>query len=323
MLAGLFRSNQPVVQFATPLVVLALLLSLVSSGAGNETSLMPLAAIADDFIGNSTWSKHVMGLLLVLLIAIQLTALVNRLELMERRNHLIALLFPVWFAGLATGGVYDPALLGMPVVLLALRRAWSINNSGPALSLLFDAGLLIGLAALCYMPYAFIIVVLWSSTSVIRPFAWREYLAPLLAIALIFFLAWAALLVTGAPPWRPLLMVAQPRAQPVEGGGYTRIAFLVLAAMVLLVGLAAFASGYTRSIMRGKNLRSSFLSFTLALGVLSLLLWMINGHIPWVFAAVPLSVISAYAFLAPRKAWLAEIAAVGLFALSCWARWSQ
>lgn len=321
MLAGLFRSNQPAVQLAVPLLVLGLLLPLRGEPAELSPLLMPLAAAVNDLIGPHGWLRHTVGLVLVLVLAIQLAALVNRVELMERRNHLPALLFPLWLAGLG-GDLYDPALLGMPFALLALRRTWSVSNTGPALSIVFDGGLLIALAALFYLPYAFLVVALWASVSLIRPFAWREYITPLLAMALVVYIAWAGLLLAGTSPWRPLLTVAAPQGQPPSANGNAQIAFVVLGAIVVLVALAAFASGYARSVMRGKNMRSSFLAFAMALGVLVVLLWLLNGRFPSVLAAVPLSVISAYALLAPRKKWLAEAAAWGLVALACWVRWT-
>lgn len=321
MLAAFFRSNQPAVLLAVPVVVLALFMPALGAPAPVREGLMPLAQWVETLLGTAAWPRHVLGMALVIALALQLAALVNNTELMDRRNHLVALLFPVLLAGIGRD-LYNEALLGMPLALFAMRRTWRMSNAGPALSTLFDAGLLIGLAALCYLPYAFLLVVAWASASVIRPFAWREYMLPLLGLALVFFLCYTLLHITDRTPWRPMrtvfgTVVARPAADP----GMVRIAFHTFTGLHLLVSFSAFASSYARSVMRVKNLRSSFLAFATALVVIVLALYIVSGRFPAVLVAAPLAVLCAYALLAPRKNWLAETVAIGLLALALWERW--
>ncbi|MFN9327474.1 MAG: hypothetical protein ACK6A5_19040, partial [Flavobacteriales bacterium] len=91
-------------------------------------------------LGPKAWVQGLFAMVLVLLLAVQLTALVNNADLADRRNHLPAFLFPVLLALFDRSALLDPALVGMPLVVWAMRRAWSISNNGPALSPLFDAG---------------------------------------------------------------------------------------------------------------------------------------------------------------------------------------
>lgn len=324
MVAGIFRSNQPAVLFLVPLVVLGLFLPDLPHGAVARPGLMPLAAAMERLVGNAGWLRQTVGLLLVLAVAVQATLLVNGLELMDRRNHLVALLFPLFMAGLSGPVLYEPALLGMPLVLLAFRRVWAMGNTGHVLGVVFDAGFLLGLASLCYLPYAFLLVVIWASVSVVRPFAWREYVLPVLGSATVFYLAWAVLRLAGSAPWQPLLTVLRfdPGAVAVVGGTPTRTSFLAMAGILLLFALMAFGNSYARTIMRGKNLRSSFMAFVTALVVLVLFLSAISGGFPPVLLAVPASVLCAHALLAPRKAWLAEAATLVLVLCGFWIRWS-
>lgn len=323
MLAGLFRSNQPAVLFAVPLLAAALFLPSFWVPAPAQTGLMPLAALVEHLLGASAWPRHLVAIALVVALAVQIAALVNGLELMDRRNHLAAFLFPVLLAGLADKAFYEPALLGMPLVLFALRRTWSISNMGGVLGVLFDSGFLLGIASLCYLPYAFLLVVVWASVSVIRPFAWREYVLPVIGIALVFYLAWAVLTLMDLTPWQPLLTMARFNAATASVLHPTavRAGFWSVAGLVLLVALMAFSTGYARSVMRGKNLRSSFLAFTTALGVLAVLLGFLNGGFPPVLAATPLAVLCSYALLTPKRPWLAETSALLMLALALWVRW--
>jgi len=323
MLAAFFRSNQPAVLVSVPLVVVALFVPSFWHVPVQQGALMPLALLMQHWIGSSAWANALAGMALVSLATVQLSILVNAVELMDRRNHLVAIIFPLLLAGLGGTGCYDPALLGLPFVLFALRRAWSISNTGEALAALFDAALLIGLAALCYLPYAVLLVVLWISTSLIRPFAWREYVLPVVGLSLVFYIAWMALHLVGSAPWRPLLTVMPDDMAPaVLGQGLARKSFLVIAMPILLLALAAFYRSQAQSVMRGRNLRSAFMALALSLAVVMGLLTWLKGSFPAVLPALPAGGIAAYLFLNPKRRWLAEL---GLGAMLCavlWVRWS-
>ncbi|MEO8589573.1 MAG: hypothetical protein ABI432_09405 [Flavobacteriales bacterium] len=325
MLAGLFRSNQPGVLLAL-LVLVPLLFGptlLVPYAAASPA--MPLTGMLEAVLAWAPWTQGVIGMVLIMAVSVQLTLLVNDTELMERRNHLPAFLFPVLFAAFSRHVPFDPALAGMPLVILALRRTWSMTNTGGALGVLFDAGLLLGLAALFYLPYAFLVVVVWASASVIRPFQWREYVVPFVSCTVVFYMAWAVLHLLGHDHWHPLHTIAhtagpgRASAGPIEP--QRAILYAVLAPL-LLVAAVIFGAGYQRSVMREKNLRSSFLAFVVALGVLIILVGALNKAFPPVLLATPLAVFAGYGLLGTRRAWLSETAAFALLGLGLWAQWA-
>ncbi len=323
MLLAFFRSNQPAVLLAVPLLAALLFMPAFWGAPPAHTGAMPLYALLLQLTGGYAGLRTGLALVLIVLLAVQLAALLNALELLDRRNHLVALLFPMLFAGLSPSMALDPALLGMPLVLFALRRTWALPNAGPGLSRVFDAGLLIGLAGLCYLPYLFMLFVVWASVSVIRPFAWREYLLPLLAVALVLYLAWGLLRVLGLGPWEPMATLRAQEATPaVVWTSPMRKDFVALAVLWLLLGFAAFNKSYARSVMRGKNQRSGLMAFAMALGILMVLLSLIKGAFPSVIAAVPASVIMAYLALAPRRPWLAELATLAGLGLAFWLQWA-
>lgn len=323
MLAAFYRSNQPVVLFSLPVLAAALFAPAFWGVAPQAEGVMPLAGLVQRVLGGAPWLSAAAGLLLVVVAQLQLVALINDLELMDRRNHLVAFFLPVALAGFGPQGLYDPALLGLPFVLWSLRRAWGIANTGAALQPLFDAGLLAGLAALCYLPYAVVVVVIWASVSVIRPFAWREYVLPLLGCALLFYLAWGILRLSGSEPWLPLRTVMAVDAHPaLLWRGAAQRVYTLLFVLVLLIALAAFNASFARSVMRGKNLRSAFMALALAMVMLMALLQLLKGSFPAVLAALPAAVLVSYAFLQPRRGWLAESGALALLALALWLRWT-
>lgn len=321
MLAGLFRSNQTAVLLAVPLVVAAFFLPALWHPGPVSQLNMPIAGLVESLCAGTPWLRELIGLVLVGLLAAQLALLVNGVELMGRPNHLVALIFPLILAGLSTGPVYEPALLGMPWVVMAMRRAWSVPNTGPVLARLFDTGLLIALAAFCYLPYAFLLIAVWAGVSLVRPFAWREYAVPTVALALAFYLCWAVLHLAGHTPWRPFLTMGSQGWTFVLTFNAAQRWFLSLGGLLLLFALPAFANDHRHSVMRGKNIRSAFLAFVFGTAVIAVLPWfMLKSFSPTV-VAVPISVLCGYALLRPRKALLAEIVVLGLTGLALWGRW--
>lgn len=318
MLVRLFRSNQPGVLAVLLLAVPGLFLQHLQAPAPLGDRLMPLHQLAQQLFVAVPWSHGVMQLVLVLIVSVQVTALVNGAELVDRRNHLPALLFPLLLASFAAPGALGPALLGMPFVLWALRRAWSIGSGGPALSPLFDAGFLLGLAAMCYMPFAFLIVVVWASVSVIRPFQWREYLLPLFGLALVFYFAWGILSLMGVHDWQPLRTIAGPAPSPVVKGGVREGLLLLVLVGLLLFSLLEFTKQYQRGVVREQNLRSSFLAFCASTGIIIFLVMLLNDWYPPVLLAVPLAMLFTFGLLGTRRAWLSELAGLSLLALAIW-----
>ncbi|MBV6404019.1 MAG: hypothetical protein IT228_04245 [Flavobacteriales bacterium] len=268
------------------------------------------------------WAAPLAGALVTAALALQLDRLANDRELFERHHHLPALLLPLL---LATGPLRmapDPAMLGMPAVLHALRLVWGTQGRHQVLGALFDAGCLVGVAALLYFPYVFLVVVLWASVAVMRPYAWRDYAVPLLGMVLVLVMAWGVVALTVGPgAWAPLSTLSLRTADPAPTHWLRDR--LAPSTVVVLWALAvpSMAGVYRRSIMREKNVRASFLAFAftclLLLGFAALL-----GHPPSaVLVACPLAVVLSYPLQAARHLWPAELAVAVLLVAAVAGPW--
>lgn len=325
MLVRYFRQNQPAV-----LILLLPLLLLLWPGASPVPD--PLSRLAPGMPGYAAlrilfeqggWVLPVVACALVAVLALQLNFTFNESELFERRNHLPALLLPLVLGLFPCGLVPDAAFAGMPFALWAMRRLWATQGDVRLLGPLFDAGLLIGLAAVCYLPYAFLVVVLWSSLAVMRPFHWREYLVPLVGLALMLFLVWGALHLLAPGAWSPAASW-RPRIAPGKAPAphWLRGVLITALALILLVaGISVFAGGYARGIMREKNTRASYLAFAFTCGLLSLFNWLVEGRVPAALVAVPVSTFLSWPLLQARRVVWAEMAVIALIALGAWGRW--
>ena len=325
MLAQAFRSNRPGVLLA----LLALLPALFLSGWWKMTIVpannMPLFAVVASLCEKASWLPGVLTMLVVGICSIQLSALANDQDLLGQRSHLPALLLPLLLAVLSPNLVLEPALLGMPFVLAAMGRTWSIASSPMVLGPLFDAGVLLGLAALFHLPFAFLLVVVWASVSVIRPFQWREYVLPVVGVAVVLYLAWVVHSLFFPTDWRPLHTVLSglppsARAMALSAPAAWSVRFLLF--LFIPVSLMAYADRYQHSVMREKNLQASFMAFFFASGVLMFIAFLMEGSYPAVLLAAPFAVFGSHALRRTKRAWLSEAAVLILLFAGLWAQWA-
>lgn len=267
------------------------------------------------------WTASLTGVLATLALGLQLDRLANDRELFERHHHLPALLFPLLLAAGPLRMAPDPAMLGMPAALQALRIAWGTQGRTRALGSLFDAGCLVGVAALLYFPYVFLVVVLWASAAVMRPYAWRDYVVPLLGAVVVLMLAWGVVALTQAGGWAPMgtLAVRTVDAPPTHWLR-NRAAPAVVAAL-FLVAVPVLAGVYQRSVMREKNARASFLAFAFACLLLLGFAAVLGHALPAVLVACPLAVVLSYPLQVTRRLWLAELAVYALLVAAVAGPW--
>lgn len=325
MLANLFRSNRPAALLLVPVLALLLFAGSMVSPAEPADAVMPLYMLLQRLLALAVWVPGLASVVLSSLVAVQLAFLANNAELLGRRNHLPALLFLLLLATLGDGTPFEPmgaggAMAGMPLVVRAMARTLSISNAGKALAALFDAGILLGLATLFYLPYAFLLAAVWAAVSVIRPFAWRDHLVPLLGLLVILYLAWAVLLLLDHH-WEPFFTVVQG-LRPVQAP-HRAWEWIFIPLLTLLVGAAlpAYASTYARGVMREKNLRASFMAFFAGSGVVIVFVHVLDGSFPAVLLAAPMAVFCSHALLGTKRAWLSEGAVLLLLALGLWSQW--
>ncbi len=325
MFAQAFRSNRPAVLLALLLVVPAIALPGIWRMDVLHGPAMPFYRLVVSVTTGIPWLPGSLALMVTGLCAVQLALLANKAELMGQRTHLPALLFPLLMGVSSQGLVLEPALLGMPFVLAAMGRIWSIAGGTKVLAALFDAGFLLGLAALFHLPFAFLLVVAWASVSVIRPFQWREYVLPIVGVALPLYFAWVLHSLSDAGAWQPLLTVLSglpvtARSLHVPAALHWAIRSVLI--IMVLVSLLSYTSLYQRGVMREKNLQASFMAFFFASAVLIALNEVVEGSYPAVLLAAPLAVFASHAIRGTRRAWLSELAVLVLLVSALWVNWS-
>lgn len=318
----LFRPDRPTAFLLLLLALPVLWLPVFLAPMGlAERQHMPLFAPVADLVERTPWTGPLLGMLATAAALVLLDRIANDLELFERRTRLPALVFLLLLAAGPTGLSLGPALLAMPLVLLAMRRTLGVQGGQRVLGPLFDAGLLIGTAALVYLPYAFMVVAVWATVSVLRPFAWREYVVPFLGMLLPLYLVFLGGRLSGVRMAEPLGTVM--RLELPSAWDSPRFARLATGSLLLLLAasLAAYARSYGHRVMRGKGMMAALLAHALALSVLVVFELFTHGRWPSVLVAFPLALLSTYLLLPLRKAWVGEVVVLLLLLLAVGGQW--
>jgi hypothetical protein len=327
MFTRIFRQNQPIA-----LLLLPVLAAILWPGARPHLAVpdaswpqgMPLYQLFLSLIGPSGWARAITGGLLAALLAVLLNVWANENDLFERRNHLPALLLIPLMALAPMGLALHPATVGMPFVLWALRRVWNRAGDQRLFGALFDAGCLIGIASLFHLSYAFTLVVLWTSLASMRPFKWREYVVPFLALVVVLFIAWGSVHLFAPRNWDLFRAMHTLPGAPALAYEQHWAFGVVLGTLAVAFGVAtalSFLRGYGSGVLREKNTRSAFVAFSFTLGLLILFERLLGNPWPAAMIAVPLSVAFAWPILRARTIGWAETGIWVLLLLALWARW--
>ncbi len=332
MLTKLLRQDRPVLIFLGPLLVLLLFPGAGGLGAPWAEPAhgfapwmakgMPLYLPVAWLLAVNPWIAIATSMALVTLVGHRMDRTGNDSEVFERRNHLSSMLLPLLLALLPHGLAPGPALVGALPMLFAISKPWTTMNRAEAPGKLFDAGLLLGLAALFYLPYAFLVVVVWATIAVTRPFHWREYVLPAVGGAAVLFIGWGVAKLAFPGVWNPVASFHFGDNAPLHVQHWmNRVILLGILAVLAVTVLFNFQSVYARSIIRVQNIRASFLAFAFAMSLLALFAWWLDRRIPPALLAVPASMFLAFPLLhAKRTAW-ADAALWSLFLLALWARY--
>lgn len=324
MLIPLLRKNRP-----GGLVVLPLFFALLWPGVGADTWSaatigrgMPLYQLAGAWAGESIWGAALLAGVAVLITAVLLAVLCNRVGLFAGSNYLPALLLPVIMALFPGGLAPGPALLGMPFVLLAMVQVWSASGRSSALMPLVDAGILIALAGLFHLPYLLVLVPLWASLSVMRPLYWREYVLPVLGTGATWLIAWGLVKLWPVVQWDPFASIAAMPPATWQMHWMHRVVLLVWAALAGITLIWWTWADYGRSVMLGKNVRAAFYAFSFSLAVLAAFEVVVLGNeVRSVLLAVPLAVLLSNALVEGRSGSWGAVCFWGLVLLGLWGRW--
>ncbi len=164
---------------------------IIIDGALN--SYMPFYSLVNTAIEGHAFLSRALSFILVLLEAFMLVRINAKFVLIQQRTFLPALFFILIAGHNPILMQWNPVLPATFFIILLVGIIFGSYRDDPDSYRFFEAGILLGLGSLFYAPLAYLLVFIWISCMVQRPFYWREYLFPVLGLAVPYAITFAFL----------------------------------------------------------------------------------------------------------------------------------
>jgi hypothetical protein len=195
MIAGFLRNNHLGAILLIPILALLLWLpTLLHTQLHPVFHGMPLFVLVDKYVSAVPYLNSVVAVVLIIAEALLLNFIVVQHLVAPRDNYLTAGLYVLLMSSSKSFLTLHPILFANLFLMLSLRSVFMMHRKETAFGNAFDAGLLISIASLFYLPALFFFPLLAFSFLLMRPFIWREWvislmglIVPYLFVALYYF----------------------------------------------------------------------------------------------------------------------------------------
>ncbi len=238
--------------------------------------------------------------------AILFNRIINHFNLLGKQTYLPALIFILLSSTFKSFLLLSPPLLCNFINLYILYRLLSVYKQTSALATMFDLGFFIAIGTLVYFPFVLMIMLLWLSLLLFRPFYWREWTSAIIGYTTVFFFLavvyyWQDSLLDFIEIWSPLTSQF-PFSLNIKLTDYT---VLIPIATVLILGFIKLRTNFFKSFVQ---VRKAFqlLLFMFFIAAVSFYLNPDFNIIHFQLCIIPLAVLMSYYFLYAQKKWIYE-----------------
>jgi hypothetical protein len=302
------RSHQPVSLVLIPILgILLWLPGFLHPSAPAQQVFMPFYSGLDVFLRANPQLSVILGFLVAMSEAFLLNYIIYQHHILTKRSWLPALMFVVLSA--CTPGLLwlHPQHIAGVFLLGALHLLLGTYRMDKSFGSVFNAGILIGIAALFYLPSIVFLLFAIVCIILLRPFIWREWIililgstvAPIYA-GVYYFWNDKLLFMTNEVVFSPIRNRDFFLKLPVEYYFLT-----AMTGLMVFVSASRFLSGAGTSTLKTKKGISVMIWF-LVFSLLAVLPAQNNAVAGIIFAIYPLSLFTSNYFLVARRLWLAE-----------------
>ncbi len=237
---------------------------------------------------------------LVLSQAFRLNQVLSNLKMFPTNNFLPAMtpvllsgLFPIWCT-------LSPALMAGHLVIWLFARLSKLFNHASPKTLLFNTGLVLGIAIICYHPFFILVVLVLFALAIVRPFNLNEWLVLLIGVMIPYYF-----LLAGGYLSENLLFffTLLPRISwglPIKMIDWYTAVSLGLLAIGVLFGIIYWQRFNGRMLMQIRKYWSVLILMLLLLMMLPFLVSREGMSSTWLLM-IPVSAFFSAAFSVPRR----------------------
>ena len=307
MLIKVFKSNQNLINGLV--ILLTIFLWFPSFIHPLENDLIAKVSTGFD------WLDIAIAILLIAAQAIYLNVIVNQYKLVENKTHLSSLFFVVFNSCIFFLLHLNQVVIANSFVLLGVHQLLKLYDNKSSFSFSFNAGFLISIATVIYVPNGIFLIFLWVGLIYMLSPSWRDLTIILLgfSIPILFFVSYH--FVVG-------------NIATIEFNAFNSTLFnlewnllswthkLMFSLLLGIILMAFFRLATT--INRGGLRRYKMLTLMVFMSMITCGSLLFNGADYWatfIILTIPISILVANLFQNMKKQWLAELLFILLLGL--------
>jgi len=238
--------------------------------------------------------------------ALLINQVVNTSNLAGKPSFLAALMYMALASLILPFLVLSPILIANFLSIWMLSKLLSLYRRTEIKPLMFDLGMIVAMGSLVYFPFIVMLLLVWGSLVIFRPFNWREWLAALIGFVTIYFLLgvvyfWTDRLEAFYQIWLPLTYPF-PTSIHIETYDYL---VLIPVALILILFLFTLRQNFFKSVV---HIRKSF-QLLFGMLLLAVLSFYLNAELAvnhFLLCVPPIAVYMSYYFSYATKRWFYE-----------------
>lgn len=255
-----------------------------------------------------------LAVLLLFIQALLLNRIVNDYRVLPRSSFLPAMVYLLFTSFFRDWNYFSSAVVANTLLLGVLANLLALYSKNSARGTVFNTGLLIGIAALFYVPAVFFLVLLWATLLINRPFNPAEWIIAVTGMLCPYYFLGTWLFLEGGLSrlWKlPVVHISYPSLQEA----WFTIAAIALVLLFFIIGAIRLRQHFLKMLIQVRKIWLVLLIYVLIAILISFLALSFSINI-WIFGMVPLAVFIANAFWYTRRKALANVLHLALFAFA-------
>ncbi|MGV3548116.1 MAG: DUF6427 family protein [Pedobacter sp.] len=232
--------------------------------------------------------------------------IVNNHGLLAKPTYLPALLYVTGTSLFLQFLVLSPALICNFLIIVIIDKFLKLSKTASAMSIMFDVGMLIAIGTLIYFPFILMLLMLWLSLLMYRPFNWREWISGIIGFLTIFmfvavFYYWNDKIDRFIDIWQPLTNKFPSKLQI----NYDDYLVLIPVGVIMILAVIQLRDNFFRSfISTRKAFQMLFFMFLVSIFSFYAKRGVTVSH--FMLCVPPGAVLLAYYFSNAKKLWFYE-----------------
>lgn len=255
-----------------------------------------------------------LAVLLLFTQALSLNGIVNNYRILPKPSYLPAMAYLLFTSFFKNWNYFSSALIVNTIMLWVLGKLLALYSKNSVRGDIFNTGLLIGIAALFYVPSVFFLVLLWVALLINRPFKSAEWIIAVIGILCPYYFlgTWLFLKNELSVLWKlPVVHISYPSLREA----YFTIAAMALVLLFFAFGAIKLRQHFLKMLIQVRKIWLVLLVYVIIAILISFLTLSFSLNI-WIFSMIPLTAFIANAFWYIKKNAVANVIHLLLFAFA-------